>query len=112
MKKDVEMYELVLLLKFTLTEQEVLKKLDYYKNFLTLKGSQVMSKIHGKKSLAYSIQGFDTSISIQLIYLGNGNLVKLLNTELQRDENILRAITTKLVNKNLSEDSNFLPKPI
>jgi len=108
MKKELEIYELVLLLKFTLTEPEVLQKLDYYKNLLTAKGSQVMVKNYGKKSLAYPIKGFDMAISIQLVYLGNGNIVKLLNTEIQRDESILRAITTKLVDQTISKEYKSL----
>jgi len=107
MKKELEIYELILLLKFTATEQEVSQKIDYYKNLLTEKGSQLMVKNYGKKSLAYPIKGFDMAISIQLVYVGNGDLVKLLNTEMKRDEAIIRAITTKLVEQNISKSKEF-----
>ena len=62
-----------------------------------------MLKNQGKRSLAYPIKGFETATSVQFVYLGNGELIKLLNTELQRDEFILRSITTKLMDDNLSK---------
>jgi len=103
MKKELELYELVLLFKFTTTEQETISKTEFYRNFLVEKGSQVLIKNQGKVSLAYPIKGFDIATSIQVIFLGNGELLKQLNVEIRRDETILRAITTKLVNQAPSE---------
>ena len=103
MKTELELYELVLLLKFTSTEVETNERIQRYKDFLTERGSQVMVKNQGKRSLAYPIKGFETATSVQFVYLGNGELIKLLNTELQRDEFILRSITTKLMDDNLSK---------
>ena len=102
MKKELELYELVLLLKFNFNE-ELSTKLERYRNFLTEKGSQVMFKNHGKISLAYTIKGFDTATYVQIVYLGNGDLIKQLNTELQRDESVLRTVTTKLIDDNVAE---------
>ena len=99
MKKELGMYELVLLFKYNSTEKTVAEKIEYYKEFLTQKGSQVMAKNCGKKSLAYMIKGFDSAVSVQLVFLGNGELLKSLNVEIQRDESILRAVTTKLVDQ-------------
>ena len=61
MKKELELYELVLLLKFTATEGETNEKIQNYKEFLTARGSQVMVKNQGKRSLAYPIKGFETA---------------------------------------------------
>tara|TARA_B110000046_G_scaffold72747_1_gene80486 strand:- start:151 stop:468 length:318 start_codon:yes stop_codon:yes gene_type:complete len=99
MKRELGMYELVLLFKYNSTEKTISEKIEFYKEFLTQKGSQVMAKNCGKKSLAYMIKGFDSAVSVQLVFLGNGNLLKLLNTEIQRDECVLRAVTTKLVDQ-------------
>ena len=96
MQKELELYESILLLKLSSAE-ELSERLERYRNFLTDRGSQVMVKNHGKISLAYSIKNLDTATSIQIVYLGNGELIKQLNTELQRDEVILRVVTTKLV---------------
>ena len=103
MKKELELYELILLLKFTSTEAETNEKIQLYKDFLTERGSQVMVKNQGKRSLAYPIKGFDTATSVQLVYLGNGELIKQINTVIQRDETVLRAITTKLMDESLSK---------
>jgi len=99
MKKELSLYELVLLTKFTTVEQDLTEKIEYYRDFIISKGCQVMVKNHGTVSLAYPIKGLDTANSIQLVYLGNGNIIKQLNTEIQRDEFILRSITTKVSDK-------------
>ena len=62
-----------------------------------------MVKNHGKRALAYPIKGFETATYVQFVYLGNGEVINQLNTELQRDERILRAITTKLLDESLSQ---------
>ena len=102
-KKELELYELVLLLKFTTVEDTTRKKIDFYRNFITAKSNQVIVKNNGKKSLAYPIKDFETATSVQFVYLGNGELIKALNVELQRDEYVLRAITTKLMDESLSK---------
>jgi small subunit ribosomal protein S6 len=99
MKKELEFYELVLLMNFTSTEQETVQRIDYYRDLLTGKGSQVMVKNHGKRPLAYPIQRFDTATYIQMIYLGNGDLVTAISKEIKRDSSVLRAITTKIVDQ-------------
>ena len=92
MSKELELYELILLLKYTSTEAET-----------TEKGSQVMVKNHGKRSLSYPIKGFETATFIQLVYCGNGNLIKEISTQIKRDESVLRSITTKLQDENVSD---------
>ena len=102
-KKELGLYELVLLMKFTTVEEVTRERIDFYKNFITEKGSQVMVKNHGKKSLAYPIKGYEIATSVQIVYLGNDNLIKQLNTEIQRDEFILRDLTTKLMDQTVAE---------
>ena len=107
MAQELKMYELILFFKVTSTEQELKSKLERYRDFLTENGSQVMIKNNGKISLAYPIKNFDTAMYIQVIYLGNGSLITQLNTELQRDESILRTVTTKLIEDKIP--SEFMP---
>ena len=102
-KKELELYELVVLLKFTTVQEAVSERINFYRDFIKDKGSQVMIKNHGKKSLAYPIKGFETATSVQIIYLGNDALIKQINVELQRDEFVLRGLTTKLVDPNVAE---------
>tara|TARA_B100000475_G_C14985027_1_gene309862 strand:- start:219 stop:539 length:321 start_codon:yes stop_codon:yes gene_type:complete len=103
MKKELELYELVLLFKITSTDGETNERIQFYKNFLTERGSQVMVKNQGKRSLAYPIKGFETANSVQFVYLGNGDIIKQLNVEIQRDTAILRDITTKLMDESLAK---------
>ena len=102
-KKELELYELVLLLKFTTVEESTRERIDFYRDFIKEKGTQVMVKNHGKKSLAYPIKGFESATSVQIVYLGNDTLIKQINTEIQRDEFVLRGLTTKLMDKSVAE---------
>ena len=102
MKKEIELYEIIYLLDPSFTQQEISEKIDYYQTFLANKGSQVMVQNRGKRALSYPIKGFDTANYIQMVYLGNGKLVNILNKEIMRDETILRNLTTKL-----TEDINI-----
>ena len=88
MKKELQIYELVLFFKVNLSESKLKTIIEKYKNFLIGKGSQVMIKNNGRISLAYPIQKFETATYIQIFYLSNGSLIKQLNTEIQRDEEI------------------------
>jgi len=102
-KKELELYELVLLLKFTTVEDTTKERIDFYRDFIKDKGSQVMVKNQGKKSLAYPIKGFDTVTSVQIVYLGNDSLIRQINTAIQRDEFVLRGLTTKLMDQSVAE---------
>ena len=101
-KKELELYELVLLFKFTTVEDATRERIDFYTDFIKKRGTQVMVKNQGKKSLAYRIKGFDIATSVQIVYLGNDTLIRQLNTEIQRDEFILRGLTTKLIDKSVA----------
>ena len=103
MRKELGLYELVLFLKFTTVEEVTKERINFYKNFIAERGSQVMVKNYGKKSLAYPIKGFELATSIQIVYLGNNDLIKQINVEIQRDESVLRSLTTKLRDQNVAE---------
>jgi|TARA_B110000971_G_scaffold217166_1_gene253490 small subunit ribosomal protein S6 len=102
-KKELELYELVLLLKFTTVEETTKERIDFYRDFIKDRGSQVMIKNQGKKSLAYPIKGFETVTSVQIVYLGNDSLIRQINTAIQRDEFVLRGLTTKLMDQSVAE---------
>lgn len=96
MKKEIELYEIIYLVEPNFTSQDLVKKIGYYQQFLTDKGSQVLVQNRGKRSLSYPIKGFENANYIQMLYLGNGNLVKQLNKEIKRDSSVLRNVTTKV----------------
>ena len=97
MQKELELYEILYLVQPSFTERDTAEKIDYYQEFLINKGSQVMIQNRGKRQLSYPIKGFLTANYIQMFYLGNGELVNSLNKEIQRDENVIRHITTKII---------------
>ena len=47
-KKELELYELVLLIKFTAVDGAVNERVDFYRDFIKDKGTQVMVKNSGK----------------------------------------------------------------
>lgn len=96
MKKEIELYEIIYLVKPNFTHDEIKSKIDYYQSFLTNQGSQVMVQNRGKRALSYPIKGFESASYIQMVYVGNGKLVSDLNKEIKRDESILRNITTRI----------------
>ena len=101
-RKDLELYELVLLFKVTTVEDATRERIDFYTDFLKKRGTAVMVKNEGEKSLTYPIKGFDTATSVKIVYLGNDTLVRQVNTEVLRDEFILRGLTTKLIDKSIT----------
>ena len=112
MKKELQIYELVLFFKVNLSESKLKTIIGKYKDFLIGKGSQVMIKNNGRISLAYPIQKFETATYIQIFYLSNGSLIRQLNTEIQRDEEILRSVTTTILEQSIPDVfSRAAPKP-
>lgn len=96
MQKDLELYEILYLVNPTFTEVELENKVDFYRDYLTQRGSQVMVQNRGKRSLSYSIKGFEIASYIQMTYVGNQKLIKSLDVEISRDESILRHLTTRV----------------
>ena len=96
MYEELEYYEAIYLISPNLTEQEVSTKMEFYQNFLQNKGSQVTVQNRGKRSLSYPIKGFETANFIQMLYVGNGNLLKVLTKEILRDTRVLRHLITKM----------------
>ena len=96
MQKELELYEILYLINPSFTEQELENKIEFYRGFLTKKGSQVMVQNRGKRSLSYNIKGFETANYIQMVYVGNKKLINSLDVTISRDDSILRHLTTKV----------------
>tara|TARA_B100000780_G_scaffold238654_1_gene180148 strand:- start:188 stop:496 length:309 start_codon:yes stop_codon:yes gene_type:complete len=96
MRKELELYEILILLDPNLVDTEVANKIQFYQEFLMSKGSKVMVQNQGRKGLSYAIKKFEAANFIQMVFLGNGQLVDLLNSTIRRDERVLRHIVTKL----------------
>ena len=76
MRKELELYEILFLLHPNFTEKEIADKIQVYQDFLTAKGSKVMVQNQGRRSLSYPIQKFEAANFIQMVFLGNGQLIK------------------------------------
>jgi|TARA_B110000261_G_C13070383_1_gene351896 small subunit ribosomal protein S6 len=96
MRKELELYEILILLDPNLIEDEVTNKIQFYQDFLVGKGSKVMVQNQGRKGLSYAIKKFEAANFVQMVFLGNGKLVELFNSTIRRDEAVLRHIVTKL----------------
>ena len=97
MVKELEIYEVLYLINERCTNNELENKIEFYRDFITNKGSSTVIKNCGKKDLSYNVKKQNSANYIQMVYVGNNSLVKSVNTEMNRDEEILRHFTTKLV---------------
>jgi small subunit ribosomal protein S6 len=98
-QKELNLYEIIYLVKSNYTDQELAVGIESYKDLITASGSQVMIENRGKRRLSYPIQGVETATYIQMLFLGNGSLVKKINTLLSSDDAVLRHMTTSLRSK-------------
>jgi|TARA_B100000768_G_scaffold175747_1_gene187564 small subunit ribosomal protein S6 len=96
MHKELELYEILFLLDPNFTEKEIADKITFYQDFLTSQGSKVMVQNQGRKALSYPIKKFEVANFVQMVFLGNGNLINTFTNLLKRDELVLRQLITKL----------------
>lgn len=97
MRKELDLYEVLLIVSPKLLEKEVADRVQFYQDFLVKKGSKVMVQNQGRPcKLSYAIKKFETANFVQLVFLGNGQLLNEFSSVVRRDESILRHMTTKL----------------
>ena len=97
-------YETVFILNPVLSDNQVEETAKKYESFLTERGAKFVAKENwGLKKLAYSIQkklsGFYALIDFE--YDSEVNVIDLYETELKRDERIMRYL-----NVSLDKDAN------
>ena len=97
MTKKLDTYEILYLVDTSFTEEKLENKIEFYRDFAVKNGSSAIVKNCGQKDLSYTVKKQTSANYIQMVYVGNNNLVKLMNQEMNRDEDILRHFTTKLV---------------
>ena len=56
MHKELELYEILILLDPNLIDNEIANKIEFYQELLTTKGSKVMAQNQGRKNLSYVIK--------------------------------------------------------
>lgn len=95
MHEEFRVYDMLLMLKGNLTDEQIDNTVTDYKEFLLEKGCQVVAKNLGKTSLAYQVKNFENAVKIQFFYLGNGEVTKSLNIKIQRDDAVLKSTIIK-----------------
>ena len=97
MAKKLDIYEILYLVDTSFTEEKLENKIEFYRDFAVKNGSSAIVKNCGQKDLSYTVKKQTSANYIQMVYVGNNKLVNLMNLEMNRDEDILRHFTTKLV---------------
>jgi small subunit ribosomal protein S6 len=90
-------YEAVFILTPVLSEPQVKEAVKKFKDFLTANGAEVEHEENwGLKKLAYPIQKKSTGFYTLFQFKAEPSVIEKYETELRRDERILRFLTFKL----------------
>ncbi|ASM34683.1 30S ribosomal protein S6 [Campylobacter sputorum subsp. bubulus] len=93
-------YEVLFILKPTLTEDEAKAKLDFVKEVITKNGGEIASVIEmGTRKLAYTIKKYDRGNYFVIYFKAPANLIAELVRNLRITEEIIRFLTVKYENK-------------
>ena len=90
-------YETVFILTPVLSEEQMKEAVKKYEDHLTGAGAEIVHEENwGMRKLAYPIQKKSTGFYQLIEYKSEGNVIADVETELKRDERILRFLTVKL----------------
>ena len=95
--KYMNHYEAVFILNPVLSEDQVKETVKKFENFLISEGSEIISVENwGLKKLAYSIQNKQSGFYNLIDFKAANTTIELFETELKRDERIMRYLNVKL----------------
>ena len=90
-------YETVFILTPVLSEDQMKETVKKYEDQLTNNGAEIVHEENwGMRKLAYPIQKKSTGFYQHIEYKAEGNVIADVETELKRDERVLRFLTVKL----------------
>ncbi len=90
-------YETVFILTPVLSDEQMKEAVKKYEDQLTGKGAEIVhEESWGMRKLAYPIQKKSTAFYQLTEYNAEGNVIAHVETELQRDERVMRFLTVKL----------------
>ena len=90
-------YETVFILTPVLSDDQMKEAVKKYEDYLAQAGAEIVHEEHwGMRKLAYPIQKKSTGFYQLIEYKAEGNVIADVETELKRDERILRFLTVKL----------------
>ena len=90
-------YETVFILTPVLSDEQMKEAVKKYEDHLTGAGAEIVHEENwGMKKLAYPIQKKSTGFYQLIEFKAEGDVIANVETELKRDERILRFLTVKL----------------
>mgnify|MGYP002522904087 CR=1 FL=1 len=90
-------YETVFILTPVLSDDQMKEAVKKYEDHLAKAGAEIVHEEHwGMRKLAYPIQKKSTGFYQLIEYKAEGNVIADVETELKRDERVLRFLTVKL----------------
>ncbi|MCZ6172762.1 30S ribosomal protein S6 [Campylobacter ureolyticus] len=93
-------YEVLFILKPTLTEDEIKEKVDFVKEIITKNGGEVASVIEmGARKLAYTIDKYERGVYFVIYFTAPTSLIEELVRNLRYNEDVIRFLTVKYENK-------------
>lgn len=110
-------YEILFILKPTLTEDEVKVKTDFVNEIITKNGGEIASVIDmGTRKLAYEIKGYERGTYKVTYFKAPTNLIAELTRVLNINEDVIRFLVVKYESKKeisawekLSKGEKFTP---
>lgn len=106
-------YEVLFILKPTLTEEELKAQVDFVKEVITKNGGEVASVIEmGARKLAYKIKKYERGVYYVVYFTAPTALIAELTRNIRYNENIIRFLTVKYENKKEIEAWEKLSKGI
>lgn len=93
-------YELLLVLKPTLTEEEVQQKVGLMKEVLVKNGAEIASVLEmGTRRLAYEIQKFERGVYFVVYFTAPSEAIKEVERLVRLNEDIIKFMTVKFEKK-------------
>ncbi len=93
----VNNYETVFIITPVLSESQVKETVQKFRTYLTDNGAEIVHEEDwGLRKLAYPIQKKSTGFYKMFEYKTEGSLIEKFETEMRRDERLLRFLTLKM----------------
>ena len=90
-------YETVFILTPVLSDEQMKEAVKKYEDQLTSRGAEIVHEENwGMRKLAYPIQKKSTGFYQLIEYKAEGTVIADVETELKRDERVMRFLTVKL----------------
>lgn len=90
-------YETVFILTPVLSDEQMKEAVKKFEDILTNNGAEIVFEdFWGMRKLAYPIQKKSSGFYQLIEFKAEGNVIETIETELKRDERVLRFLTVKL----------------